>query len=202
MSQVKSWGHYPHIAPKAVESVRLLTDLPDLSKLEGSVLPYACGRSYGDSCMNEGNTSLDMSFLKNFLGFDPETGLLKCEAGVTLAEIIEVMLPQGWFVPVTPGTKYVSVGGAIANDVHGKNHHKAGTFGCHVTQFMLLRSSGEQLLCTPTQNSELFRATIGGLGLTGVILWAEFKLKKVTNGFIDVEEIRFNNLDEFFQLFQ
>ena len=84
--------------------------------------------------------------------------------------------------------------------VHGKNHHKAGTFGCHVTQFMLLRSSGEQLLCTPTQNSELFRATIGGLGLTGVILWAEFKLKKVTNGFIDVEEIRFNNLDEFFQL--
>src|SRR5262245_24233431 len=134
------------------------------------------------------------------MAFDEETGILRCEAGVMLADILEVMVPRGWFLPVTPGTKYVSVGGAIANDVHGKNHHRAGTFGCHVTQFELLRSNGERLICSRSDNKDMFAATIGGLGLTGVITWAEFTLKPVQGPYIDQETIRFGNLDEFFQL--
>ena len=200
MSQVKSWGRYPHVEGRSVEPVRLMTELPDLAAFEDTVLPYGQGRSYGDSCLNEGGVSLSTGLLKNFLAFDEESGLLQCEAGVTLAEIIEVLLPRGWFLPVSPGTKFVSVGGAIANDIHGKNHHKAGTFGCHVTRFGLLRSDGRQLVCSPTENVELFRATIGGLGLTGLILWAEFRMKPVANAFIDVEEIRFRNLEEFFEI--
>jgi len=110
------------------------------------------------------------------------------------------MVPRGWFIPVTPGTKFVSVGGAIANDIHGKNHHSGGTFGCHITRLKLLRSDGQRLICSPTENAELFQATIGGLGLTGVILWAEFHLKRITNPYIDGDNIRFSSLEEFFEL--
>jgi FAD/FMN-containing dehydrogenase len=132
--------------------------------------------------------------------FDEQTGLIRCEAGVMLADILEVVVPRGWFLPVTPGTKYVSVGGAIANDIHGKNHHVAGTFGCHITQFELLRSTGERLICSPDQNRDLFRATIGGLGLTGLILWAEFRLRRIPGPYIAKEQIRFGSIDEFFDL--
>src|SRR6185436_14980820 len=103
-------------------------------------------------------------------------------------------VPRGWFLPTTPGTKFVSVGGAIANDIHGKNHHVAGTFGRHVSRFELLRSNGDRLICSPSENRELFQATIGGLGLTGLILWAEIRLRKVNGPFIDLESIRFGDL--------
>src|SRR5579883_3148854 len=161
-----SWGRYPKISYKEVQPVYWRSEVPDLANLDASALPYAYGRSYGDSCLNEGGVALDVSHLQRFISFDEETGLLRCEAGVALAEILRVMVPRGWFLPVTPGTKFVSVGGAIANDVHGKNHHRGGTFGCHVTRFELLRSSSERFICSPTENVELFRATIGGLGLT------------------------------------
>ncbi len=200
IKQPQSWGRYPKVEHSQVQQVYWRSELPDLSKLEQPVLPYAYGRSYGDSCLNEGGISLDVSHLRRFISFDEETGLLRCEAGVSLAEILEVMVPRGWFLPVTPGTKFVSVGGAIANDIHGKNHHRAGTFGCHVARFELQRSNGEHLICSPGENSELFRATIGGLGLTGVILWAEFRLKPIVNPYIDMDHIRFESLDEFFEI--
>lgn len=183
-----------------VEPVFWRDDLPDFSEFEHSVLPFAYGRSYGDSCLNEGGILLDVSFLRRLMAFDEKRGILRCEAGVSLAEILEIIVPRGWFLPVIPGTKYVSVGGAIANDIHGKNHHRAGTFGCHVTCFELVRSSGEHLICSSTQNGELFQATIGGLGLTGLILWAEFRLKPISNPLIITERIRFSTLDEFFDL--
>jgi FAD/FMN-containing dehydrogenase len=195
-----SWGRYPKISYKEVQPVYWRSEVPDLANLDASALPYAYGRSYGDSCLNEGGVALDVSHLQRFISFDEETGLLRCEAGVALAEILRVMVPRGWFLPVTPGTKFVSVGGAIANDVHGKNHHRGGTFGCHVTQFELLRSDGERLICSPEQNSELFRATIGGLGLTGLILWAEFRMKPIVNPYIDMDHVRFESLDEFFEI--
>src|SRR3989442_1503060 len=198
--QPQSWGRYPKVEHSQVQSVYWRSELPDLSNLQQPVLPFAYGRSYGDSCLNEGGISLDVSHLGRFISFEEQLGLLCCEAGVSLAEILEVMVPRGWFLPVTPGTKFVSVGGAIANDIHGKNHHRAGTFGCHVTRFELLRSNGEHLICSPDQNNELFRATIGGLGLTGIILWAEFHLKPIINPYIDMDHIRFVSLDEFFEI--
>ncbi len=198
--QPRSWGRYPTVKHSEALSVYWRSELPDLARFEQSLLPYAYGRSYGDSCLNEGGVSLDVSHLRRFISFDEDEGLLCCEAGVSLAEILELVVPRGWFIPVSPGTKFVSVGGAIANDVHGKNHHKAGTFGCHVTRFELLRSSGERLICSPQENTNLFQATIGGLGLTGVILWAEFRLKPVVNAFIDMERIQFSSLDEFMQI--
>ena len=196
----QSWGRYPKVKHTGVLPVYWQSDLPDLKDVSTSVLPHAYGRSYGDSCLNEHGIALDTRHLNRFISFDAETGLLCCEAGVSLAEILAVMVPRGWFLPVTPGTKFVSVGGAIANDIHGKNHHSSGTFGCHVTRLKLLRSDGCCLVCSPTENPELFAATIGGLGLTGLILWAEFQMKRIANPYIDTDHIRFNSLEEFFEL--
>lgn len=199
-AKYQSWGRYPKIQNASSRPVFWRDQIPDLRAIEGTLLPIGYRRSYGDSCLNEGGTTIDTTPLRRFLAFDQQLGILQCEAGVSLAEVLELIVPKGWFIPVSPGTKYVSVAGAIANDVHGKNHHAAGTFGCHVTQFELLRSSGERLICSSTENAELFRATIGGLGLTGLILWAEFRLKKIINPFIDMTRIRFKTLNEFFAL--
>jgi len=196
----QSWGRYPKSEPRDVVPVYWQDDGIELEQIDGSVLAYGCGRSYGDSCLNNGNTLLDTTPLDRFIAFDEEHGLLRCEAGVTLAEILNVIVPRGWFLPTTPGTKFVTVGGAIANDVHGKNHHKAGTFGRHVTRFELLRSDGERVICAPDENADLFRATIGGLGLTGLIVWAEFEVRRVDGPFIAKEQIRFRNIDEFFEI--
>ena len=141
-----------------------------------------------------------MTDLNRFIAFDPQQGILRCEAGVTLEEILQLIVLQGWFLPVSPGTKFVTIGGAIANDIHGKNHAASGTFGHHVRKFALLRSNGERLICSPTENPDWFRATLGGLGLTGVILWAEFKLKAIRSPFFAVETLKFRNLEEFFEI--
>ena len=200
MRAYQSWGRYPRVQHTRVLPVAWRSEPPALANLTESVLPFACGRSYGDSCLNDGGALLDVAGLGRFIAFDESQGLLRCEAGVTLAEILALVVPRRWFVPVLPGTKWVSVGGAIANDIHGKNHHRAGTFGSHVTCLELLRSSGERVLCSPDRNAELFRATIGGLGLTGLILWAEVRLKQVPGAAIAMERVRFSCLDEFFQL--
>lgn len=200
MRAYQSWGRYPRARHTRVLPVSWRSEPPLLANLTESVLPFACGRSYGDSCLNDGGALLDVAGLGRFIAFDESQALLRCEAGVTLAEILALAVPRGWFVPVLPGTRWVSVGGAIANDIHGKNHHRAGTFGSHVTCLELLRSSGDRVLCSPETNTELFRATIGGLGLTGLILWAEIRLKRVPGAAIAMERIRFSGLDEFFQL--
>ncbi len=196
----QSWGRYPQVAASRVIPIFWRDELPNLAELEQPVLPYGYGRSYGDSCLNEGGILLDMRHLKRFLAFDVDQGLLRCEAGVTLADIQALIVPHGWFLSVTPGTKFVSVGGAIANDVHGKNHHRSGTFGCHVTRFELLRSDGQRLLCSPDEHADLFQATIGGLGLTGVILWAEIRLRPLHSPVIEMECIRFASLTEFMDI--
>lgn len=165
-----------------------------------SLLPYGNGRSYGDSNLNPGGLLLEMRAMDRFIEFDDQTGLLRCEAGVLLSEILARCLPHGWFPMVTPGTQFVTVGGAIANDVHGKNHHRAGSFGNHVLAFELVRSDGTSMVCTPTQNQEWFAATIGGLGLTGVITWATLQLRRVHGPYVDTETIRFHSLEEFFEL--
>ena len=200
MRAYQSWGRYPQVQHTRVVPVSWRSAPPELATIPGTVLPFACGRTYGDSCLNDQGSLLDVTGLDRFISFDESRGVLRCEAGVTLAEILALAVPRGWFVPVVPGTRWVSIGGAIANDIHGKNHHRAGTFGSHVACFELLRSSGERVLCSPDTNAEMFRATVGGLGLTGLVLWAEIRLKRIPGAAITMERIRFSCLAEFFQL--
>lgn len=167
-------------------------------KTSASYLAHGLGRSYGDVPLNSGGFLLDSRSLDRILSFDPHTGVLNCEAGLSIEELLKFGVPRGWFPPVTPGTRFVTIGGAIANDVHGKNHHCAGTFGHHIQSLDLLRSDGTVYHCSRTQNSELFRATIGGLGLTGIILSSEIQLKKIFGPFIDSEIVPISGLDEFF----
>jgi FAD/FMN-containing dehydrogenase len=198
MNTPENWGRYP----KATHTLHRLAWRSDPlpAGADASLLPFGLGRSYGDSCLNDGGALLLTRALDHLIAFDEERGLIRCEAGVTLDEILRFVVPKGWFLPTTPGTKFVTVGGAIANDIHGKNHHRAGTFGCHVTQFELLRSDGQRLHCSPEDNAAWFAATIGGLGLTGLITWAEFQLRRVPNAMIDVETLPFANLGEFFTI--
>ena len=154
MKTYESWGRYHQFEHEVYHLSHHQQSLPPLNGKK--MLPYGLGRSYGDSCLNDDGILLDISQMNHFLAFDRQTGLLRCEAGVSLEHILNFAVPLGWFLSVTPGTKYVTVGGAIANDVHGKNHHGAGNFGHHVTQFELLRSTGERLICSPTENSEMF----------------------------------------------
>ena len=165
-----------------------------------SVLAHGLGRSYGDSCLNDGHAILLTQYLKHFIAFDSAAGLLRAEAGTPLDDVLALVVPKGWFLPVTPGTARVTLGGAVANDVHGKNHYRAGSFGKYVTRFELLRSTGERLVCSREQHRDLFRATIGGLGLTGFIMWIELKLKPIASASIDMQSIRFSTLDEFFEI--
>lgn len=166
----------------------------------GTALPVGLGRSYGDVCLNSGQTIVPMRRMRHFISFDEATGVLRCEAGVSIGEILALFAPRGWFVNVTPGTKFVTVGGAIANDVHGKNHHRVGTFGRFVRRFMLARSDGSLTECSPTENGELFRATIGGLGLTGAIIWADIELTRVAGPWMVVDSIPFSHYRDFFPL--
>jgi FAD/FMN-containing dehydrogenase len=138
--------------------------------------------------------------LSNFIAFDESTGLLTLEAGVTLGEVQKTFAPKGWMLSVTPGTQFVSVGGAIANDVHGKNHHSRGTFGDNTTWLELVRSDGQILSCSAHENAELFHATIGGLGLTGLITRAQIRLQKVSGAFLDTQNIVFRDANEFLAL--
>lgn len=201
-TRYRSWGRCSEHGHRRVQKVFWRDQLPDILRRAEpeSLLPYGMGRSYGDSCLNEGRDLLDCTPLNRILEFDWEAGCVRVEAGITIADLLDVIVPHGWFLPVTPGTKFVSVGGAIANDVHGKNHHRAGTFGNHVEQIMLFRSDGSELLCSPTSDPDLFRATIGGLGLTGVIGWADLRLKRIAGNAIEVETIPFEGVDEFLAL--
>jgi len=163
-------------------------------------LPYGNGRSYGDSNLNPGGGLLLARTLHAIHRFDLDTGEIECDAGVLLSDILELVVPHGWFLAVVPGTCYVTVGGAIANDVHGKNHHVAGSFGHHVRSFELLRSDGSKLLCSADLNPEWFAATVGGLGLTGLITRATLQLRRIGSPWMDAETIRFRSLDEFFSI--
>ena len=198
-----SWGNHPRI-PQTPRSCHWRDSLPaelaDAGRAHGTTLPFGNGRSYGDSCLAASDHVMHMKPLDRFVSVDWQTGVLVAEAGVSLEDILNVAIPRGWFVPVTPGTKYVTLGGAIANDVHGKNHHRRGTFGRHVRSLGLLRSDSGRHTLTPDGDSALFAATIGGLGLTGLIEWAELQLVPIRASQLAVLTHRFDNLEEFFSL--
>lgn len=173
-----------------------------LPQWPGPVLAHALGRSYGDSCLIADGSLIQTSQLNKFRHFDPDSGRLSCEAGLSIADLLKFSVPRGWFIPVTPGTKQVTLGGAIANDVHGKNHHRRGTIGCHILELELMRSNGERLHCSLSQETALFRATIGGMGLTGLILSCAIQLIPIESAYIDAEMIKTTGLDEFFEIDQ
>ncbi len=162
-------------------------------------LAYGNGRSYGDSCFPApGGTLIDMRGAGNVLAFNRDTGLIRVEPGLTIGALLDHLHGTGWFPAVVPGTRHVTIGGAIANDIHGKNHHGAGTFGCHVTALGLLRSGGGELTCSLTEHAELFAATIGGMGLTGVITWAEMQLMPIASPDVVQQAVPLANLGDFF----
>jgi FAD/FMN-containing dehydrogenase len=191
-----SWGRWP----RHEHRIRQIGSRFDALPLEASMLAYGNGRSYGDVCLNDRGVLLLTRGLDRFIAFDPATGVIECEAGVLLQAIIDLILPHGWFLPSTPGTAMVTVGGAIANDVHGKNHHRVGSFGHHLLELELQRSDGSVFTCSPTEKREWFVATLGGLGLTGFILRAKLQLRRVPGPWFRGDSIRFGNIEEFFAL--
>ena len=200
MRKISGWGNYPIIEAEVSGFDTAAQLRTHLSGTSGSAIAFGNGRSYGDAPLQK-RILLTRRFNK-FLSFDERTGELRCQAGVLLSEILEVFVPRGWFLPVTPGTQLITVGGAIAADVHGKNHHQDGSFGQHVLSMDIMRSDGSIITCSPAGNTEFFNLTIGGLGLTGVILNATFRLRRIETAYIRQETIRAAHLDEIMDLFE
>lgn len=197
--RLSGWGRYPALDCR-VETPR---DEEALARLvsRGSLIARGGGRAYGDSALNPGLT-VSMRRFSRFVDFDPATGFLTAEAGVSLAEIIAAFLPRGWFPTVTPGTKHATLGGLIAADVHGKNHHVAGSFGAHVGWLDLMTAEGQVLRASPEENAGLFAATVGGMGLTGVILRASVRLVPVESAWIRQETVAAPDLDAAMEAFE
>ena len=206
--QIYGWGRYPRLdatvalpqSEGAFMEYLQRTQSQSPSALPHSLIARGLGRSYGDSSL--ASTVLQTQYLNHFQSFDEATGLLQCEAGISLAQILEVFIPRGWFLPVTPGTRFITVGGAIASDVHGKNHHISGTFCEHVTQIEMLLGNGEKITTSPTQHPELFRASCGGIGLTGIILSASIRLIPIKSSAIVQTTIKAPNLTAVLQAFE
>ncbi len=194
---LSGWGRFPVETCNVYrpDSRRQLAAVLESSS-QPSLISYGMGRSYGDAPLNAQGGVICHSRLNRFLAFDGQSGVLECEAGVSLAEILRYFLPHGFFLPVTPGTKFVTVGGAIAADVHGKNHHQDGTFGNFVLDFKLLTPKGGILSCSANNNREIFWATLGGMGLTGVILSARMKLRPVESAWMQVDYQQAANLED------
>ena len=199
MRPVSAWGRLS-AAPHEVIELADRSNVAAVLRHGHPGLAHGLGRSYGDVALNPGGTLWRTTGLDRYIAFDEATGRLTCEAGVALADIQDTFVARGWGLPVLPGTRFVTVGGAIANDVHGKNHHLTGTFADHVVSLRLLRSDGEAIVCGPDQRPEWFAATAGGLGLTGVIVEAELQLRRVAGPWLDAETLPYEGLDAFFDL--
>jgi len=199
---VQAWGRLSR------EPHRWVTLADDPAAIAGQLargvpgIARGAGRSYGDAALNPCGTLWSVRALDRLVRLDAATGLLTCQAGVLLRDIQHTFAPRGWLLPVTPGTQIVTVGGAIANDVHGKNHHAAGTFGHHVRRIRLLRTDGEIRDLTPKATPQAFAATVGGLGLTGIMIEADLQLARIDNPWLDTETLPFGTLADFFALAQ
>ena len=198
--QITGWGKHPVIESEQIvprTSSGLKASLGAKSDFTG--VARGMGRSYGDSSLAA--QTISTLSLNQILDFNASTGLVDCAAGVTLADILEVFVPRGWFLPVTPGTKFVSVGGAIASDVHGKNHHIEGSFSDHVDRLSLMLGDGTVVNCSRETHPELFHATCGGMGLTGVIIDAGFRMKPIRSAYIQERTLKTAHLEELLELF-
>ncbi len=199
MRKISDWGNYPVIEAD-VSGFDSAAQLRKKLETPGDVIAFGNGRSYGDASLQD-RILMTRRFNK-FLSFDEESGELCCQSGTLLSEILDVFVPRGWFLPVTPGTKLITVGGAIAADVHGKNHHVDGSFGQHVRSMDVMRNDGTVVTCSPTENAEFFKVTVGGMGLSGIILNATFRLRKIETAYITEETVRAANLGEIMDCFE
>jgi FAD/FMN-containing dehydrogenase len=197
-ARYESFGRATPPAPRAIPADEAVALMKGGGVRQASLIAYGNGRSYGDSCQNGAGSVVDMRPLNRIRSLNAETGILEAEAGVLLSDIIAHAAPFGFFPAVVPGTQFITLGGAIANDVHGKNHHRRGSFGCHVESLTLLRSDGRTWRCSATENMRLLSATIGGMGLTGLILSASIRLMRVPS--LDIVETAtpFRDIAEFF----
>ena len=193
-----SWGRVRRLRA-SLATPAFLDQIPRVLNAEPGrkLLGVGLGRSYGDSGLNEGGAVIDMTALDRVIAFDPQTGIIRAEAGLSLSELLRIVVPHGWFLPTTPGTRFVTLGGAVANDVHGKNHHAAATFGAAVRRLCLHTSTAGALEISPAGNSDLFRATVAGLGLTGLIAWVEVQLVRIPGAYLGAENVAFTGYAEF-----
>jgi len=197
--RLANWGNYPVVSSEE-STFSQEAQLKEFVTSHQHIIARGNGRCYGDASLGE--HSISMLKYDKVMAFDTETGIFECQAGLTLDQILDIIVPKGWFLPVTPGTKYITVGGAVASDVHGKNHHVDGAFSSHIIDMDVIIGNGDTICCAPDQESDLFWATCGGMGLTGVITRVKFHLKKITTAYIKQTQIKAKNLDEIIQLFE
>ena len=196
--QIANWGNYP-VIESSEESFAFPEQLHALLSREESFIPRGNGRCYGDASLAF-NIISTLKFDK-ILSFDSNSGVFECQSGLMLDQILEVIVPQGWFLPVTPGTKFITVGGAVASDVHGKNHHVDGSFSNHILEMDIVLASQNSITCSSVNHTDLFEATCGGMGLTGIISRVKFQLKKIETSYISQKQIKARNLEELIHLF-
>ena len=196
---IANWGNYPVIESDE-QSFSFTDQLDELVKNNDGFIPRGNGRCYGDASLAK-KTISTLKYDK-ILSFDVKEGIFECQSGLTLDQILEVIVPKGWFLPVTPGTKFITVGGAVASDVHGKNHHIDGSFSNNIVDMDIALSSGEFVTCSPQEHADLFEATCGGMGLSGVITRVKFRLKKIETSFIRQKQVKAENLEEIIDLFE
>jgi len=198
ITPISGWGRYPVQTCELERPERYA----DLRSHAHGVIARGQGRSYGDASLNENGRVLLTERVNRLLDFNEEQGILRAEAGATLAEILQVIVPRGWFLPVTPGTKFVSLGGCVAADVHGKNHHQDGSFGEHIVSIQLVQADGNLLTCSKDENPEIFWATVGGMGLTGMVGEVTLKLIPIATPYIKVRHHSAENLEQLFRSLQ
>jgi FAD/FMN-containing dehydrogenase len=197
--QIANWGNYPKMESD-VKSFTFTEQLSQLMNTTDHFIPRGNGRCYGDASLAV--TTISTLNYRRILSFDTTNGIFECQSGLTLDKILEVIVPKGWFLPVTPGTKFITVGGAVGSDVHGKNHHVDGSFSNHIIGMDVMVSDGSVITCSPTQHVDLFEATCGGMGLTGMITRIKFRLKKIETSYVRQKQIKAANLEELLALFE
>ena len=196
--RIANWGNYP-VVESEVQSFSFAGELAQLLQQPGEKIARGAGRCYGDASLAPATIST-LRYDK-VLSFDVEAGIFECQSGIMLSDVLQIIVPKGWFLPVTPGTKYITIGGAVASDVHGKNHHVDGSFSRHVTDMDVVLADGRSITCSPSENTDLFWATCGGMGLTGIITRVRFRLKKIETSYIRQKQVKAANLEELLRLF-
>ncbi|SHN18532.1 FAD-binding oxidoreductase [Chitinophaga sp. CF418] len=197
--RLANWGNYPAIS--CDETTFSQEDqVQDFISTHSSIIARGNGRCYGDASLAQHSVST-LKYDK-VLAFDVTKGIFECQSGITLDQILDIIVPQGWFLPVTPGTKFITVGGAVASDVHGKNHHVDGSFSGHIIDMDVITGNKDTITCSADNHSDLFWATCGGMGLTGIITRVKFRLKKISTAYIRQKQIKARNLEDLIRLFE